>query len=349
MHCQVESGGVCEASSPASGSGVRAISLALLIGLAAALLGAPARAQPPAPASPPLAAGPILASVTGAPPLPLVTTKLKSPVPLVGVSAVTGDRQGRIYVLHRPPSGDPVVVLDRSGHLVRSFGAGRFAIPHGIRLDPDGNVWTVDAHTSVVLKFSPDGRQRLRIEVGGVPDPNRDFCGASDIAFAPGGHVFVSDGYCNGRVVEYDAAGAEVRAWGRLGREPGPAVYTRRAPGKLNIAHGIARAANGDLLVADRWNGRIQRFRPDGTLVSAWTYGGELYAVAFDPQGRLYATVHDPAVPNTAGWTLIQVDPSDGAVLGQAPIPGGHELAIAPDGAILPATRSEELVLLRRK
>lgn len=320
-----------------------------LVAALAVLTSAPARAQAPTPASPPLAAGPILASVTNAPRLALSETHIASSVPLVGISAVTGDRAGRIYVLHRPPTGDPVVVLDGKGRFIRSFGAGMFAIPHGIRVDPDGDVWTVDAHTSVVLKFDPQGKQRLRIEVGGVPDPTRDFCGASDIAFAPGGHVFVTDGYCNGRVLEYDAQGAKVREWGRLGREPGPPVFTRREPGKLNIAHSIARAANGDLLVADRWNGRIQRFRPDGALVSAWTYGGELYAVAFDPQGRLYATVHDPAVPITGGWTLIQVDPKDGAVLGQAPIAGGHELAIAPDGAILPATRSAELVLLRRR
>jgi len=242
-----------------------------------------------------------------------------------------------------------VVVLDRSGRLVRTFGAGMFTIPHGIRIGADGAVWTVDAHTSRILKFSPEGQKLLQIDVGGVPDPARDFCGASDVAFAPGGHVLVSDGYCNGRVLEYDAQGAKVREWGRLGFEPGPRVVTRREPGKLVIAHAIARAANGDLILADRWNGRIQRFHPDGGLVSAWTYGGELYSVAFDPQGRLYATVHDPAVPITAGWTLIQVDPNDGAVLGQAPIPGGHELAIAPDGAILPATRTGDLVLLRRK
>ncbi len=306
---------------------------------ALALCGA-ARAQPPAATPPPPpAAGPILDAVTRAPPLALVETRLKTPSPLVGVSALAGDAKGRIYVLHRPTAGDPVVVFDRQGHALRAWGAGLYAIPHGIRIDPQGDVWTVDAHTSVVRKFSADGRQLLQIEVGGVPDPKRDFCGATDVAFAPQGHVLVSDGYCNGRVLEYDAQGAKVREWGQRGREPGQFV----------IAHAIARAADGDLLVADRWNGRIQRFDPAGGLRAAWTYGGELYSLAFDPKGRLFATVHDPGAPLEAGWTLIQVDPWTGAVLGRAPIAGGHELAIAPDGTILPATRSAEVVLLRLK
>lgn len=55
------------------------------------------------------------------------------------ISAVSADRNGNLYVLHRPTSGDPVVVLDSAGRLVRSWGEGRFGTPHGIRVDPQGN------------------------------------------------------------------------------------------------------------------------------------------------------------------------------------------------------------------
>ena len=55
---------------------------------------------------------------------------------------MTADQQGNLYVLHRPTNGNPVVGLDAQGNLLRSWGKGMFNIPHGIRLDPDGNVWT---------------------------------------------------------------------------------------------------------------------------------------------------------------------------------------------------------------
>ncbi len=38
--------------------------------------------------------------------------------------------------------------------------------PHAIRLDPQGNVWATDAASSMVYKFSPEGKVLLQIEVG---------------------------------------------------------------------------------------------------------------------------------------------------------------------------------------
>jgi sugar lactone lactonase YvrE len=48
-------------------------------------------------------------------------------------------------------------------------GQGHVQVPHGIRIDPDGNVWTVDANTSKVYKFTPEGKKLLEINVGDVP------------------------------------------------------------------------------------------------------------------------------------------------------------------------------------
>jgi hypothetical protein len=72
----------------------------------------------------------------------------------------------------------------------------------------------LDANLSKVYKFTPEGRQLLEIDVGGIPDPNRDFCGITDVAFSPtgNGHVYIGDGYCNARVIEYDAAGKKIAA-----------------------------------------------------------------------------------------------------------------------------------------
>jgi hypothetical protein len=39
----------------------------------------------------------------------------------------------------------PILVYDRSGKLLRSFGQGLFNFPHGGTVDRDGNLWMTDA------------------------------------------------------------------------------------------------------------------------------------------------------------------------------------------------------------
>jgi DNA-binding beta-propeller fold protein YncE len=258
------------------------------------------------------------------------------PLPLERISAVTADKQGNLYVLHRPAHGNPVVVLDAQGNLLRSWGKGLFKIPHGIRLDPDGNIWTVDANTSMVYKFTPEGQQLLEINVGDVPDPCRNFCGATDVAFAPNGHVLVSDGYRNARVIEYDAGGSKVRAWGKHGS----------GPGEFNVVHAIAVGPQGNIYVADRENGRLQWFDPQGTFLGQWTYGGQLFTVAFSPAGALYVSTLLKREAWDTEFNVIKIDPASGTMLGRLEVPA-HELTIAPDGALLPATLSSQLLVFR--
>src|SRR5271166_2515229 len=142
---------------------------------------------------------------------------------LVHYSAAAADKRGNICVIHRPEDAnvDPIVVLDSKGNLLRSWGKGMYAIPHGIRIDPAGNVWTVDAHTSIIFKFTPEGRKLLEISVGDIPDASLPFCGATDVTFAANGHIYVSDGYCNARFLEYTAEGRKLQQWGKPGTGPG--------------------------------------------------------------------------------------------------------------------------------
>jgi len=277
-------------------------------------------------------------SCTAVPLLPVDRFELTVHPPLLleSISAVTADQRGNLYVLHRPATGNPVVMLDAQGHLLRSWGQGLFKLPHGIRLDPDGNVWTVDAHTSMVYKFTPEGQLLLAINVGEVPDPSRDFCGATDVAFAPNGHVFVADGYCNARVIEYDAGGRKVRAWGKRGS----------GPGEFQVVHAIAVGPQGHVYVADRENGRLQWFDPQGTFLGQWSYGGQLFTVAFSPAGDLYVSTHPKRVSWDTAFIVLKIDPASGTRLGRVEV-RAHELTIAPDGTLLPATLSSQLLVLR--
>ena len=269
------------------------------------------------------------------PQLPLERTELQADPSLVweGISAVTVDDHGNIYVLHRPTAGDPVVVLDPTGRLLRSWGAWMFNIPHGIRVDPAGNVWTVDSNTSKLYKFTPAGALLLEIQID-VPESGRGFCGAADLAFTANDQFLVADGYCNGRVLRFDAAGRQLHEWGTRGSGPGQFV----------VAHSVAVGPDEVVYVADRENGRLQSFDQDGELLGVWEYARQLFSVAFSPAGDLYISVFLGGDQEEA--YLIKIDPATGEMLGR--VDGyGHELAFSPDGTLWPATSANELVLYR--
>src|ERR1700686_2449757 len=74
-----------------------------------------------------------------------LSAKMANSASLGTVSSVATDRNGVIYVLQRGDKLDPVIAVDREGRVLRSWGRGMFTVPHSVRVDADGNVWTVDA------------------------------------------------------------------------------------------------------------------------------------------------------------------------------------------------------------
>lgn len=316
-----------------------------LIAAAALTLAAPAFAQDaPRGLSPEEKAdSDALRALTKATPvLQLERIELRPAVKLEGISMVTADAKGNIYLVHRPTAADadPVVVLDPTGKMIRSWGRGDYKIPHGIRIDPAGNVWTLDANLSKVFKYTPEGKKMLEIDVGGIPDPKREFCGITDVAFSPknDGHIFVGDGYCNGRVIEYDAAGKKIMEFGKRGA----------GPGEFNLVHGVAFGPDGNLYVADRENGRIQWFDIAGKFLGQRKYGGQFYNVTFDAGGQLWASVHPKGVSLDDEFNVVKIDNATGKFLGR--IEGrSHELGVGLDGSIYPASRSGQLLVFRPK
>jgi DNA-binding beta-propeller fold protein YncE len=240
------------------------------------------------------------------------------------ISSVAAGRNGETYLLHRNLGEDAVVVIDAKGKLLRSWGKGMFTIPHSVRLDPAGNVWTVDSGSSVVMKFSPQGKLLLRIEVGELPEGTRGARGTADIAFGPGGRVFIADGYRNARILEYDSSGKRVRQWGTAGT----------GPGQFNLPHGIA-LRDGIIYVADRQNGRIQRFDLDGKYLGEWTHLGKTFSITTGPDGNLWLGTHARNVVNEAPGWLVNVDRKTGKVIGYVESPGLHSVDAARKGEVL--------------
>lgn len=80
---------------------------------------------------------------------------------LGAVSAVATDAKDRVFVAHR--AAKPILVFDREGKFVRGWGDDHIKTPHGLRIDPDGNVWVTDIGNHLVMKFDPDGKLLLSL------------------------------------------------------------------------------------------------------------------------------------------------------------------------------------------
>jgi streptogramin lyase len=247
------------------------------------------------------------------------------------VSWVATDRQGLVYLLQRGEKADPVIVVDRAGKVVRSWGKGMYTTPHAIRVDPQGNVWTTDAASSMVYKFSPEGKVLLKIEVGGQPTPCGSFCSTTDIAFAPNGNLFIADGYRNARILEYSPDGRRLREWGSAGT----------GPGQFSLPHSIQVDDNGIVYVADRENGRVQRFDRDGKFLGEWSQYGKTFGLKLVGNAMWLSTI--PRGPNsTPGW-LIKVDRGSGQLLGYVEASGNHGMDVMPNGDLLQAPGPDQI------
>ena len=160
---------------------------------------------------------------------------------LGAASGVATDRAGNVLVFHRGDAQKPVLVFDRSGAFLRSFGGGLFSSTHGLRVDPDGNVWATDSANHTVVKFSLDGKVLLTLGERDVPgDDAKHFNRPTDVAFAKNGDFYVSDGYGNSRVVQFDKAGRFLRAWGTMGDQEG----------QFNLPHAVQLDSEGFCFVA---------------------------------------------------------------------------------------------------
>ena len=287
-------------------------------------------AQTPLTKTPDAQAAELLALVQHATKLPLVPAEIKPIPPSEGwamgmVSWVAADSQGLIYLLQRGDKADPIIVMNRDGRVVRSWGKGLYVMAHAIRIDPKGNVWTTDAASSKVIKFSPTGKILMEIEVGGQPTPCRNnFCGTTDIAFASDGHLLVSDGYANARILEYTADGKKVREWGSAGT----------GPGQFRLPHSIQIDEKNIIYVADRENGRVQRFDREGHYLGEWDAFGKTFGLKLVP-GAIWLATQPRNQPNLSPGWLMKVDRPTGTLESYVEVTGVHGMDVLANGELI--------------
>jgi DNA-binding beta-propeller fold protein YncE len=180
----------------------------------------------------------------------------------VEATSVGVDAHDNVHVFNR--GQHPVIVFDRHGTFLRSWGEGVFRRAHGITIGPDDTMWLTDDLHHTIRQFSPDGKLLLTI---GNPDQastlhaGKPFNRPTHVALCPRtGNVYISDGYGNSHVHKYDPKGRLLKSWGGPGTDPG----------QFNIPHNIATDREGLVYVADRENSRVQIFDGDGRYLAQW-------------------------------------------------------------------------------
>jgi DNA-binding beta-propeller fold protein YncE len=255
------------------------------------------------------------------------------------VAAVAVDRRDRVFVLTRH---DPqVIIYEPDGTYVGGWGEEIFTNrAHGITIGPNDTVYCIDDSVPVVRQFTAEGH--LLLEIGDPTTPSDTGYDGSDlrsikrgagpfncptnIALAPNGDLYVSDGYGNARVHHFTAGGEHVHSWG----EPGI------GPGQFNLPHGVIVTRDERVLVADRENDRVQIFSPSGDFIGEWdSIHRPTQLAVYDDYVYVSELWWEPGRESLRLGTEEQgrpsrvsiLDPADGTVVGRV---GGTE----PDGSM---------------
>ena len=260
---------------------------------------------------------------------------------VMGETAGVGvDSHGHVFVFHRGETHSVLILDPTDGSLVASFGDGLFVNAHGLAIDHEDNVWVTDTLRHQVLKFTHDGELLLSIGENGVSGLDEThFNQPTDVAVAPTGEIYVSDGYGNSRVAKFASDGAFLMDWG----EPG--ILTSQ----FNLPHGITLDDHGNVYVADRSNQRVQVFDSVGTFKTAW--GVEVFGPGSRPwglefhRGEVYVIDGGNMIADTPDYARLTIVGTNGQVMsswssyGAEPgqLSWGHDLTVGADGSVYTA------------
>jgi len=226
----------------------------------------------------------------------------------IQVASVAITARGTVLVLHR--GAQPIIEFDSKGTLLRAWGDGLFSEgkvaairevhwsddkshysavygpagctacgAHSIRVDPQGNIWAIDAPGHVIYKLNPEGKEILRLGTKGSAGTGRNtFNLPTDVAFAPNGDLYVSDGYGSARVVKFSRDGKYILEWGTRGK----------GPGQFGLPHNVVVDAQGKVYVTDRDNQRVEVFDANGKFLSQWPDTGGVSGLFITKDQRIW-------------------------------------------------------------
>jgi len=251
-------------------------------------------------------------------------------------AAVGTDSNDNVYVFNR--GEHPMIVFDREGNFLRSWGEGVFPRAHGVTMGPDDTIFCTDDGDHTVRKCKLDGTVLFTLGISGKPTPfmsGDPFNRCTHVAIDPtNGDFYVSDGYGNARVHKYSPDGKHLFSWGESGT----------GPGQFNIAHNVCTDKDGWVYVADRENHRIQVFDSNGKFQTQWTNMARPCGLYIDQSGeqRVYVGElgvaigsNDQAFGLGPRVTIMDIKGNTLAKLGDAPQSEEPGRFIAPHGVCI--------------
>jgi hypothetical protein len=242
------------------------------------------------------------------------------------VTGVVADSQGRVYLCQQQQD-PPVLVFDRNGNFLDSWGTGYVVEPHTMYIGPDDVIYLADRGAHVAMKLSVSGE--VLLEVGNRGQPSDTGCFEDEgvvlraggpfnrptrLSPSPSGDLYASDGYRNCRVHRFAADGQFIASWGRPGGD-GPGAFF--SPHCLWVDH------EGLIYVCDRKNNRIQIFDPEGEFVAQWTNVQLPTDLHIGQDGLFYLAERESG---EATENLLTVRDSQGSVLANWTTPRSHQI-----------------------
>jgi DNA-binding beta-propeller fold protein YncE len=261
----------------------------------------------------------------------------------IQVSGIAADTSGHVFVLHR--GAFPLMEFENNGKLVRlwksiEFSEGKVAAmapadrvkgksaysavygpagcdscgAHSVRMDPEHNIWAIDATGQVIYKMDPQGKILMTLGKKGVAGTGHDtFNLPTDVAFAANGDFYVTDGYASARVVKFSHDGKYLVEWGSRGT----------GPGQFELPHNVQVDAQGKVYVTDRENRRVEVFDANGKFLNQWPTIEGVSGLFMTKDQHLWV-----------GAVLMSLD---GKVIGKLPNGNGatgHGIAVSESGDV---------------
>ncbi|XP_066130021.1 peptidyl-glycine alpha-amidating monooxygenase isoform X12 [Saccopteryx bilineata] len=241
-----------------------------------------------------------------------------------------------------PIEEDTILVIDpNNAAVIQSSGKNLFYLPHGLSIDKDGNYWVTDVALHQVFKLDPNGKEGPLLILGRSMQPGSDqnhFCQPTDVVVDPNtGAIYVSDGYCNSRIVQFSPSGNFITQWGEESSGSNP------KPGQFSVPHSLALVPHlGQLCVADRENGRIQCFQTDTKEfvreIKHASFGRNVFAISYVP-GLLFAVNGKPYFGNQEPVQGFVMNFSNGEIIDifkpvRKHFDMPHDIAASADGTV---------------
>lgn len=222
---------------------------------------------------------------------------------------------GEVYILQRQ---EPIIIVfSYEGERIKKWKHPLLDGGHALHIAENGRVFLADWDDHILLIFDSNGELLQVIGDSMRPRFGQPFNHPTDVAVAPNGDLFITDGYGNSCVHHFDAQGNHIKTWG----EPG------EGPGQFSTPHALCFDKEGRILVTDRENNRVQIFNQEGHYIGQI---GHLYHpmdIAVDTEGFIYVTDQTPR--------LSKFSP-EGKLIGRCRTMGtyAHGLDVDPEGNI---------------